>query len=71
MIFVVIYFTGMSGSGNHTLSESLISNFIKKYSVHSLDGDIVRKLNNESTIFTKDSILKYNYSLYTEMFPKC
>ena len=61
---MVIWFTGMSGSGKTTLSKSLISNLKEKnYSVHSLDGDTVRKLNNESTHFTKDSILNNNYSI--------
>ena len=57
----------MSGSGKTTLSKSLISNLKQNnYSVHSLDGDTVRKLNNESTHFTKNSILNNNYSIIEE-----
>ena len=64
---MVIWFTGMSGSGKTTLAKSIKSHLRqKKYSVHSLDGDKVRKKNNESTHFTKDSILKNNYSILEE-----
>ena len=61
---MVIWFTGMSGSGETALSKSLISNLGQKnYSVHSLDGDTVRKLNNESTHFTKDFIMENKCSI--------
>jgi adenylylsulfate kinase len=64
---MVIWLTGMSGSGKSTLTEILCYTFKQKgFSVNHLDGDAVRKINNTNDDFSKETILKNNYSIIQE-----
>ena len=54
----------MSGAGKSTLAKNL-SNVLEKsgFSVHRLDGDVIRKSQNISNSFSKVEILENNYMI--------
>jgi len=64
---MVIWFTGMSGAGKSTLTHALCKELMESnYTVHVLDGDVVRRKKNMTNSFTKEAILKNNYSIIQE-----
>ena len=54
----------MSGAGKSTLGE-MLRNILEEsdFSVHMLDGDIIRKSQNISNSFSKVEILENNYMI--------
>lgn len=56
----IIWFTGLSGSGKTTLANHIYKQIrLKKFKIKKIDGDIIRKKNNEKK-FNKKSIIKNN-----------
>lgn len=56
----IIWFTGLSGSGKTTLANHIYKEIkLKKFKIKKIDGDIIRKKNNEKK-FNKNSIIKNN-----------
>jgi len=60
----ILWFTGLSGAGKTTLSNKLFKILKKKsIKVKKIDGDIFRKKSKKKNNFTKENILKNNYSI--------
>ena len=59
----MIWFTGMLGVGKSTLAKNLRNVLEKSGFSHRLDGDVIRKSQNISNIFSKAEILENNYMI--------
>ena len=49
----IIWFTGISGVGKTTLSNSFYKKFKKKFRIKRIDGDVFRKKNKTLNSFSK------------------
>ena len=56
----IIWFTGISGVGKTTLSNSFYEKFKKKFKIKKVDGDIFRKKNKTPNSFLKKNIIRNN-----------
>tara|TARA_B100001057_G_scaffold500955_2_gene619217 strand:- start:9700 stop:10227 length:528 start_codon:yes stop_codon:yes gene_type:complete len=56
----IIWFTGISGVGKTTLSNSFYEKFKKKFKIKKVDGDIFRKKNKTPNSFSKKNIIRNN-----------
>ena len=64
---VVVWFTGLSGSGKTTISRALNEQLVdRRKSVHIIDGDIVRTLLHKDLGFSREDI-KENNRLIAEL----
>jgi len=65
---MIIWFTGLSGSGKTTIS-SILMNKLKNdgYSIEWYDGDRVRKELKRESDFSKDGILKNSFELINKI----
>ena len=65
---MIIWFTGLSGSGKTTISSTLREKLIKDgYSVEWYDGDRVREELKIVSDFSKEGILKNNYEVINKI----
>ena len=61
---IVVWFTGLSGSGKTTISRALNKHLVEQgKSVDILDGDIVRKLLHKNLGFSREDIKENNRSI--------
>ncbi len=56
----IIWFTGISGVGKTTLSNSFYKKFKKKFRIKRIDGDVFRKKNKTLNSFSKKNIIRNN-----------